>query len=857
MSDAVDYVDGYHGGHLYGVPVGSWRNLVGAIKDDPDWALVFDLEPDSWKFGLDEDPEAVRALLDLIVDKPEQYEFVNHAYGHPYHWVCDGEWNFRHFLQGEKLLHAIEPRLVFRIWGPQEPMWTSGMPAILTAMGYEGAVLKDPGTAFAGLTRGLDAAFIDWVGPDGSRLPTVPRYACEQQRRTWETDARYMDRAFIDRCRQRGIESPVGTGLQDIGWRARRAFPYVKGHTPDDSIHYLTWGEYFSKVPQELPAHRLQMDDFLVGLPWGDAVLDRVAQAARQGEWSLRLSETADALFPSLGEKRQTDDLERTVLRAQHHDNWICARWRDGDENFCVKTEREIWQVRTTCREFVERALRFGMGEKGGARSVALLNPLGQVHSRLLRIEVPVDTPDDSVHLIDGEGRSLACQIRRLRTDDDFSHESNNWHVEVIAAVDLPPLGAASWELRDGDSWAVAPGALTVTENGRAVTVSGPRLGTVELSAEHGGGISSWIPAGETVDRLPRDEAWGTLRGLIDGEEVNTTNMRAELVVRERGPLSVRVSAYVEFADFDVETTWLFSSQNARADVDVCVTPRVYTGNLRQSKMELKKNTSPGLNIGRTDGETDVRRLIADNARKFDNTAKLRMAFPMGGHAERAFREGPGDVGEARLLKQGVDNWHELAPETCIRWVDFMSNANDAVAVFTDRPTAFVHTEGHEPAIVIAYAGAPFLLTEPVSRRFALYPHQGNWQTAGLWNAARQWEATLHSKPVLLTGVSCEQSLLSLDQPAWELTCCRPCGDQIELRIYNSAGIETEGSVDFVSCPPNLFETSPRGVVLRDLSVDVRRDNRIQLSIPGHGWKTLRMGKCTDQESDATKPVVL
>ncbi|GEM_PF-2890020 len=845
----ASYVDGYHGGHVYGVPVGSWRDIVGAIRRNPDWALVFDLEPESWSEGLDEDPEALAELRQKMMEQPERFELVNHAFGQPYHWLCDAEWSYRHFLQGEALFRDLLPEMEWRVWAPQEPMWSSCMPGILRAMGYEAAVLKTPGTAFAGLAAGVDVTLLDWVGPDGSRLPAVPRYACEETRRTWETEARYLNRDFVEKCKTKGILNPVGTGLQDIGWRARPALPFKDSDLKREEYQYLTWSAYFDSLEGlKAQSKRYTLDDFRVGLPWGDAALDRVAEVARESEWVLRNVERVEALCVDPMEDRlDLGEWERAVLRAQHHDNWICARWREGEENFSRRTELETWNLRREGPRAITRMLRDAAREsREDGRCVTLFNPLGRPQRRLLRVQVPIDEPGQSLVLEDEQGRQLPLQVERPQTSSDYSHQVNNHQVELVAEVELPACGTRSWTLRPGEAL-VAEG-LSVTTSPHCVEVHGDRLGSVLLDARRGGAISSWKPARELINRIPEGESWGSFRGCIQGEAFDSATCEAHLRILEAGPCSVKIESEVEQELFTLKTLWSFSSASAWADVEVSLIPKAGVGSLQDPAQIIEgapeQQSLPALCIGRRSGESDVRRLFAEEPSWFDNTQKLRMVLPMKGPALRCFREGPGDVGEARLLSEGVQRWKDLESETCVRWVDFEQEEHLGVACFTDRHTAFVHTEGEEPAVVMAWAGAPFAQREQMTRRFAILPHEGDWQESGLWNASREWEAALHTEARLLRGVAQTRSLLEVVNPDWELSSCRRCPEGLELRIYNSAPVESRGELRFPELPDAVWACTPRGQHNLNLTADLDAGrNSLPLSLPAHGWVTLRIAQ--------------
>jgi alpha-mannosidase len=56
------YVDGYHGGVKGHMPAGSWRDILNAMREFPDWKICLDIEPASWEVLKRDDPRAFAEL---------------------------------------------------------------------------------------------------------------------------------------------------------------------------------------------------------------------------------------------------------------------------------------------------------------------------------------------------------------------------------------------------------------------------------------------------------------------------------------------------------------------------------------------------------------------------------------------------------------------------------------------------------------------------------------------------------------------------------------------------------------------------------------------------------------------------
>src|SRR6185369_4330116 len=122
---------------------------------------------------------------------------------------------------GLRKIHEHFPNAPVVTYCTEEPCFTSALPGILRSFGFNYAVLKNPNTCWGGYTRAHGGELVNWVGPDGVGIRTVPRYEVEELRagKTWETIATFNTPKFIQAAQEAGIEHPVGMCLQDAGWR--------------------------------------------------------------------------------------------------------------------------------------------------------------------------------------------------------------------------------------------------------------------------------------------------------------------------------------------------------------------------------------------------------------------------------------------------------------------------------------------------------------------------------------------------------------------------------------------------------------------------------------------------------------
>ncbi|MCB1124878.1 MAG: glycoside hydrolase, partial [Verrucomicrobiae bacterium] len=241
------FVDGYHGG-IYGhYPPGYTGFLVERLKAHPDWRINLEIEPETWDMARVAEPEAYAALQALMADQSDagRIEIVNPSYAQSYLFEASGESAIRQFDHGIRKLREHFPGLVCTTYSSEEPCFTSCLPAVLKSFGFEFAVLKNPNTCWGGYTAARGGELVNWIGPDGTSILAVPRYACEslQPGSCWQTIAFGNSKDYVAACLAQGIEHPVGMCLQDAGWRGGPWLGWAeKGHYRP--TEFVTWRDY-------------------------------------------------------------------------------------------------------------------------------------------------------------------------------------------------------------------------------------------------------------------------------------------------------------------------------------------------------------------------------------------------------------------------------------------------------------------------------------------------------------------------------------------------------------------------------------------------------------------------------------
>ena len=411
----------------------------------------------------------------------------------------------RQFDLGIRKTREHFPNVVLKTYSSEEPCFTSCLPAVLKSFGYKYAVLKNPNTCWGGYTTARGGELTNWIGPDGSRILAVPRYACEalQPGSCWQTIASSNSPKYIEACVEQGIEHPVGMCLQDAGWRGG---PWLgrPGKDQRTPSNYITWRDYIGNVtPARAESDwRFTQEEVKPGLMWGAQVLQRIARQSREAEHRLLAAEKlASIAFVWAGrppEQGSFDEAWRNVLLTQHHDCWIVPYNGRSGNTWADKVRRWTNSSNAASDLSLQRSLDalLGGGSARGGRFVRLFNPTAATLDAVAALPISAtDGPKPMVSL-DADGRRFPTQVVSSDTPG---------HGALLVRTTVPPLGYATVELRD-DAGATEAGVTTAVDSGRVVMESDHYR--IELDPARGGTIRSLVAKSlggrEFVDKAHR-----------------------------------------------------------------------------------------------------------------------------------------------------------------------------------------------------------------------------------------------------------------------------------------------------------------------------------------------------------------
>jgi alpha-mannosidase len=853
------FADGYHGGAKGHMPPGVWRDILNTMREMPHWKLNLDIEPESWDALLRDDPAAYHELknyLEHAEDIP-RIEMVGATFSQPYGWAVNGESNIRQLTRGMEIIRRHFPRTALETYAVQEPCWASCLPQILRSLGFRSAVLKDPGTAWGGYAAGFDAELVNWVGPDGTAIPTVPRYACEETQKVYETESGNPTLEFARKCVAHGIRHPVGTYLQDLGWAAK---PRAAG----DYIRNVTWREYFHHVADPpVKDWKFSIEDILTTLPWGEKTLQAVAQEERAAENRILLAEKMAAIawmekrmaWPAADLVVAWDDL----LWAQGHDPWITATTRTGRQAWAFQVGAGTLRTEETANEIIRNAsLALAAGSppppqgRLGAQWLRVVNTLASARDEVVEIDLATDRGTRSVRVFDSHDQELPCQMAPVRRYSSQQATGGRGRgaalapgeslnaATVLFRANVPAVGSNAFRVEpvyDSSAPAVSSPAPVSARRGEDGTVSLENdFHRVRIDPARGGVITGLFAKkiGREFCDPSSERALNEYRGYFIQQKQwrSSTEQSANVTMMESGPLRARVRIAGQVGGVPFQTTLTLAGGQPCIDFQV--------------RFNYEQETWIGdpWDIKPEDRRSEPRR--SSN----DGRWKLQAFFPVALRNHAIYKNAAYDVSKSRNADTFFQRWDEIKNNMVVNWVDvFDEREKLGLAVLSDHTTAYTHGPEHPLALVLGWgweggfwwAKRPLQGTTQIN--YALIPHQGLWDEAGVSEATARWQEPL--TPFLMEGAPADtesRSLIRVDAPGIEIPTILVDGNHALVRLFNAAGGTSEFGVSFLTRASKVELVELSGQAIRELPIRRASDGRyeVRLTMPRFGLRTLR-----------------
>ncbi len=874
----VYFADGWHGGAYGHMPIGAMRDILRFLEQTPDWKVSLEIEPSSWDVLLRRDPQVYEELKRLLSDQSvdARVELVGNSYAQPLAWPFSGEINIRHLTRAREITREHFPFISEETYSVQEPCWTSAMPQILRSMGFARAVLKNSTTTF-GYTTGFDADMVEWIGPDGSSLPAVPRYACETGVHPHKlesclqgfSDDRIAD--FARKCIEHGIPHPSGMHFQDLGWVARKAVRSAH-------VRFVTWREYCETIAAK-PAKpwRFTQEDIRVTLPWGEKELVRLARAVRSVENKLLVAEKMASManvlrglpFPAEQLRQAWDN----VLLAQHHDTWVCVNlrywtgtpqghglwtWASRASSWALEAEDICDQIIAGCADALADGAGATVGKPLGAQWARVFNTVGTSRADIVELPIATDPGTQSVRVIDGQEKEVVAQIVPVRSyQDDKSLNA----ATVLFRARTPAVGYSTYRVEPvyertsaigADVRELSPGRGmrgAVYETTRAVEVDGAHASTepngsiaietdlyqIRLDPARGGAVTSLFSKDRNKEFCdPASERlFNEYRGYFISEEqwASSAEKSAKVEITENGPVRVRVRVAGEILGRPYRSTMTVVQGQRRIDFLV--------------SFDFGKETWIGDPFRSRGGHAGTQRRSHHNS-----YYKLQAFFPVSVRNQTLYKNAAYDVCRSENEDTFYTRWDSIKHNIIVNWLDVIDDREQhGLALLSDHTGSYAHGKDYPLSLVLAWGSVGTYSGDcPLSGQheaaYAVIPHGGNWEQAELSQEAAHWNEPLLAQIMKGKPKAGDEthSLVTVSGDGFETPTLLVEGKDLLVRLFNAAGDDSPRTVSLAMKPVRVELVELDGRTIKELPIERTAEGRyaVRLAMPRFGIRTLR-----------------
>lgn len=823
-SQQAYFVDGYHGG-IYGHYPVEWKTqfIVDQLSQHPEWRICLEIEPETWDTVQVKTPQAYAQLKNIVTSK--QVEFTNPTYAQPYCYNISGESIIRQFEYGIKKVNKHFPEVDFTTYSVEEPCFTSCLPQILRLFGFKYAVLKCPNTCWGGYTGAYGGELVNWIGTDGTSILTVPRYACEklEPNSTWQTTAWRNDDAYLKDCREAGIEHPVGMCFQDAGWKNG---PWLgSGKNIKNNSIYVTWKDYIENISigKTTDDWHFSQEDMRVNLMWGSQVLQRIAQEVRASENKIVMAEKMSVMAYLENDyncvQEDMDEAWRTLMMAQHHDSWIVpyngldkrGTWADAIKRWTDQTNAIANKTTEAAMQSFNKGNATINGEQGYIR---VYNTVGSKRKEIVNVLLPREYAETDIEVYNWRKKAIGCSIER---------EGNS--IRLYFEAEIPPFGYSTYLVKKKRL-----GKETISVDNRVNEQYGVienELYKIVFDLSKGGIIKSLIAKKEGNKDFATqtgEYALGELRGFFyeEGKFHSSTEVPAKMSILRNSEHETSVKLEGEIASHPF--TQIITLARGQKSIDFDLT------------IHWKENVGIG---------EYKEKSWRDNRRSYcDDRFKLSVLFPVDLDSPRIYKNAPFDVCESGLEDTFFGTWDQIKHNIILHWVDLAEKKGDyGLALFSDHTTSYSHGKDFPLGLTAQYSGGglwgpDYKITRPLQMKYAIIPHRGKWDKAGVSTSSDCWNEPLLSS-YHTSAEMVDKSFVNLQNTGYQLSAAKVQDGKIMLRLFNAEGNDAARKVTFSLPVSEVEEIDLNGNSLERKNIKTRSGvTEMTVSMPRFGIKT-------------------
>jgi alpha-mannosidase len=821
------FIDGYHGGIWGHYPAGYTGFISGLLDKNPFWKINIEIEPETWDHVKLADADGYNRFQQLVKDQSTdgRVEFVNPAYGQSYLFNIQGESVIRQMELGIRKIHEHFPEATFTTYSSEEPCFTSALPQILKSFGYKYASLKNPNTCWGGYTTAYGGELVNWTGPDGSKLLTVPRYETEGllEGSTWQTTAWNNSKDYLQGARSQGIQNPIGMCLQDAGWKNGPWLGQPK------NFEYQTWKNYVANIAgkKQVPDWKFTQENVQVSLVWGSQILQKLAQNVRIAENKLIMAEKLNAIhsifFNEKSNKGQFSTAWQSLLLAQHHDSWIVPY------NIVNRAKKLNWADQV--KIWTDNASRIADSvlNKNGVIIGAAQSGRFNVYNTLATYRFEVM----SVKVKGQFSNPVVCDITGTErvTQQSTDAAGNSC---LLFRANGAPLGLSAYQVRERKNKAITKPMALVSKSPGEYRIQTYQY-NILLNPDKGGTLESLVAKGlgnkEFIDKS--NGHFNELKGYFYSDSAwhSSADHPAKIEVVENGPLrtKIKIEGHIGIHPF---TQWL-TLNDGDDKIDF------------QTRIDWQGN--PG--IGQDYNQTG--KWKAEHLKKafYNDRYKLSARFPLNLKQQKLYKNAAFDVLESKLANTYFNTWDSIKNNIIVNWVDVTQHDDElGMALLTDHTTSYSHGEDGALGLTMQYSGMGlwgrnYSINGPTEIKYALLPHAKKWDKADLWTHSLKW-----NEPMQVVSNSDNESgyLFRLSKTGYEVSSVQMDAGTLTVRIFNASG--AAGPVYLVPAirgarPATATVVELNGKQIADLPLEKTPAGQkaFKLEIPAFGISTIKL----------------
>jgi alpha-mannosidase len=698
--------------------------------------------------------------------------------------------------------------------------------------------LKNPNTCWGGYTRAFGGELINWIGPDGTKIATVPRYGIESldSHSTWQTIASTNSSNYLSAAFSAGIKNPVGMCLQDAGWKNG---PWLGDKPSLYQTAYKTWRNYFETISTQQPKQdwNFSQEDVQVSLVWGSQVLQKIAKQVRVSENKIVSAEvlaTMAAVYKRAAwPAANFDEAWRGLLLAQHHDCWIVPyngrkgnTWIDKVQSWTSSADQIADSVTNLSKNMLSKGL------SNGNYYVRVFNTLANERTGWVQIDLPKEF--SAATILDENGRSVPSQI---------IHSGSGVPKILFKAV-IPSIGYNTYQIKKSVKVNEVLNQVHVSKNGNYKIENDTYR--ILIDPSKGGVIKSLVAKKlhnkEFVD-AKEARGFNELRGYFfkDSSYFSSTQHAASVSIKEDGAQFCRIE--IKGIIHQTPFTQVVTLYGDNPVIDI----------------KLTVNWSSSQGIGDGYKQSSVYNEVEYRKAFYNDSDKLQTLFPLNLARQVVYKNAPFDVTKSKLSNTFFQTWDSIKNNIILNWVDVTDNAGKyGLALFTDHTTSYAHGDNSPLGLTTQYAGVGlwgrnYSISGPTEINYAILPHAGKWNDADVWTKNNEWNLPLQAA-VFQTNDSLKngrKSLLQFTGKGIEVTALQMDGEDLLVRVFNTTGKPVNQQMYFDGDADNIYIEELNGKINKRLEkTKVPNAVIFNIGIPIFGIRTIRLSKFKSTISD-------